>query len=331
MTGKLSVNEEETIISLLARQGVVVRQVDRGVWKDRYNERAANLDHLSRNLIDFKHVMDAHQVPFLLGQGTLLAAARDGAFFPHSVDCDLYVYWADRERFAAAARELVSLGFEAIRLYRKEGLRKITFERDEEIIDVKFAEARGWGWWRYWQIVLHRFPFRYFGKTGELSFLGESFLVPGDYPGYLRRRYGPLWHDTVFKLQASDWFSHLAESLDRQNLLVSVEFPFWPLTFLKFRTIGITRAEPVPVPGSMVLFAAGERPCLRYIVDSRADGSVRLLGGSRAATARWWPRSQVLARATHLRLKNGLVFSFDGWLIRSLLRVVARIPGLGAR
>jgi hypothetical protein len=317
---------DETILDILSRHGVPVHTVDRTVWKDRYGERSARLDHLNRNLLDFKRVMDSHQVRFLLGQGTLLAAVRDGDFFPHSVDCDLYVYWDDREQFAIAAKELVALDFLAVKLYRKQGLKKISFERNEEIIDVKFLELDSRWPLRRWKAGIHRYPFRFFERNEAVPFLGETFLVPAHFPRYLKRSYGPGWRSTVLKLQAPEWFSRIKDSLVEQDLLVSVEYPFWPLRILKFRTLRITCIDEMAEPSGMVMFAAGDKLCLRYVVESGPDNKVRVLSGSRRNTAKWWPRSQVLAQVTELRLrKSNLAITFHGVLARSLLRVVSRL------
>lgn len=316
---------EESIVGILRRHGVEVKDIDRSVWKSRYGKRSARIEQLESNLLDAKDAFDRHGVTIVLAQGTLLGAVRDGGFFPHSVDCDLYAFWRDREAFAAAVADLVPRGFRAIRLYRKKGLKKITLERGEEIVDIKFLEPLGRGPFRSWRAVRWRYPGRFFSSLNSIEFLGANFKIPGDHEGYLRSHYGAIWRETVYKLLLPEWFHYVEDRID-DTPLVSLEFPFWPLRILKFSTYSIGRIHGAPTRRSLVLFAAGERPCIRYVSEVQRDGSLRVAGSQDR-----WSHTNALAEIIDWRLESGRSVSLRSPLGRLFIRSLFHLGSFSRR
>ena len=83
------------------------------------------------NLIDFKNVLEAHHVHFLIMHGTLLGALREHAFIKHDIDIDTCTL--DEEGLINVIPELDKMG---LKLCRYESHVIYSFIRDGVYIDV---------------------------------------------------------------------------------------------------------------------------------------------------------------------------------------------------
>jgi phosphorylcholine metabolism protein LicD len=87
-----------------------------------------------KNLLDFKFIMDKHNIHYGLWFGTLLGAIREKGFIAHDEDTDVFMLEEDREKVLDALFDFEEIGLKVIRY--EEHL--ISFMRDDDYIDIYF-------------------------------------------------------------------------------------------------------------------------------------------------------------------------------------------------
>jgi len=146
-----------------------------------------NTDTCYKNLQDFKAIMDQHQIPFALSEGTALGAIREGRILPWDDDVDVALLKEDQARYMKAVHpELLSIGFK----YSHGKMNMLAYSRNQEKLDVSFI---GQGYCE---------PGRMSDGTKLIPFLlpyrqvtledGNTYAVPGSNE-YLVMLYGPHW------------------------------------------------------------------------------------------------------------------------------------------
>lgn len=156
-------------------------------------------DAALRNLVDIAAVFEARASRYMLSDGTLLGAVRDGGFISWDNDTDLMV---PIETFdPLVLRDLFDDGFRFTRVFGfpDDGM-EWTLERQGVETDLFFLYPRDGScyvsayWWEIadgtaeWIDYLHP-PF----EQGWIDFGGHRFRAPADPESYLARGYGDSW------------------------------------------------------------------------------------------------------------------------------------------
>ena len=147
------------------------------------------------NLKDFKWAMDTAMVPFVLQDGTLLGAYRDGDFRPDDLDdCDVAVLHQNFDRISCALPMLFERGFFLRKIFEHEGIiQNISIERDGNHIDVARVHIVGDTAYNIGRrrsgLFCYKFPAKHLEKFDQLFFIGEFWNIPWDVKKYLAIRY----------------------------------------------------------------------------------------------------------------------------------------------
>ena len=153
------------------------------------------MDHsiAERILKETRTILNELQIRFFLFSGSCLGAVRDQAFIPWDDDIDiLSIVWEhgiDQQGIDKAIRTFEQNGFYVGRM---KGQHSTSFSMIKDNIRV------GWDCAVPFNDNLHIFPgvvvpVQLFKSPREISFLGESFLVPDPPEEYLRIKYGEEW------------------------------------------------------------------------------------------------------------------------------------------
>ena len=143
----------------------------------------------NENLILLKEVCDKHHLTFLLYFGTLLGAVREHDFITHDEDIDLIMDKKDMPAFLAMLFDLRQVGFELAR-YERRGFLSII--RKGEYIDMYFYQpypddpTLNYCCLDVWEK-------KYNEEIAPMEFLGNTYMAPKDYQGYLEHQYGKNW------------------------------------------------------------------------------------------------------------------------------------------
>jgi hypothetical protein len=142
---------------------------------------------MSKNLLEFKEVMDKHKVRFLLFFGTLLGLKRNKEFISYDTDVDVICFWPQYLNWLKVKDELRLLGFVVV---DKCPLHDEHIIRGGEKIEI---------WWMgkiFNQIVYDnniRFDENLILPTKQEEFLGISFEIPAQSEKILELLYGKDW------------------------------------------------------------------------------------------------------------------------------------------
>ena len=152
-----------------------------------------NITTMSRNLLDFKEVLDELGVPFVLIFGTLLGVIRENAFISYDTDVDVACFnefsRRDHWKLATIKSKLIDKGFTVIsndRCY----LHIDFFIRAGEKIEIWWFDKID-NEWIFGDTV--RYPSHYFDNLQGRSFLGTSFKIPERPEEFLELTYGKNW------------------------------------------------------------------------------------------------------------------------------------------
>lgn len=140
-------------------------------------------------LLDFKHVLDKHNLKFWLIWGTALGAFRDGRIIPYDHDMDTAILYDDRRKLLDCTPDLIKAGITPWTIgVQPDGL-WFRFGQGKCFIDVVLFRKIGdeyrcmkWGMEPQWVETEKR-----------ISFLGEAFLIPSEPEKYLESKYGIDW------------------------------------------------------------------------------------------------------------------------------------------
>jgi len=146
-----------------------------------------NPENSRDNLIEFKSVMERHNVFFALTAGTVLGAVRDKDFIKHDEDIDLALYSQDKQRVIDLLPELINRGFRVVRYNRRH---VISIMRNGDYIDLCFFEKLNNEEYDCDGCMLLA---EFMENTISFPFLGTHFFIPKNYEGYLTCEYGINW------------------------------------------------------------------------------------------------------------------------------------------
>jgi hypothetical protein len=140
------------------------------------------------NLLDFKSVMDKHNLHYGLWFGTLLGAVREKDFIKHDEDTDIFVLDEDREKVLDALYDFEEVGLKVIR-YEHHG-EILSFMRDGDYIDIYFYKKS----LNQRVTVDNGIDGKYLETTEMIDFLGTQFPVPINPKEVVEILYGKNWH-----------------------------------------------------------------------------------------------------------------------------------------
>lgn len=149
--------------------------------------KTLDISKATANLLDFKKVMDHHNVEFGLIYGTLLGAVREKNFIAHDEDIDLFMLAENKKSIISALHDVLEKGFEIIRYSDK----LLSVSRDNEYIDVYFFKKSKL-FYRKCDVGLTA-KAKYLENTIDYPFLGDTFQVPKDPESFLVDLYGKNW------------------------------------------------------------------------------------------------------------------------------------------
>jgi len=137
------------------------------------------------NLLDFKAVMDKHNIHYGLWFGTLLGAIREKGFIKHDEDTDVFMLEEDREKVLIALFDFEEIGLKVIRY--EESL--LSFMRDDDYIDIYFYKKS------FNQRIMldNGIDGKYLESTKNIDFLGTQFPVSENPEEALEILYGADW------------------------------------------------------------------------------------------------------------------------------------------
>ena len=180
-------------------------------------------EQATKNLLDFKKVLDDLGVVFWLEAGTLLGAYRDEDFCENDEnDIDLGSYVRDMPLISLIIKEAKDIGFELYMFWPTQ----IAMKRGGCKIDLFFNTYDALKK-TYWTILYKGnaigeylvVPESFYTDIlrNELRFLGETFRVPNRVPEYLTLRYG----DWKVKINRADYSCY---NKDQNRLIVDKLF-----------------------------------------------------------------------------------------------------------
>ena len=140
------------------------------------------------NLLDFKSVMDKHEIHYGLWFGTLLGAIREKGFIKHDEDTDIFVLDEDREKVFAALFDFEEIGLKVIRYQDKGEI--ISFMRGDDYIDIYFYKKS----LNQRVTVDNGIDGKYLETVEMTDFLGTQFPVPQNPKEVVKILYGENWH-----------------------------------------------------------------------------------------------------------------------------------------
>lgn len=147
----------------------------------------------NENLKLLKQVCDRNGLTFLLYFGTLLGAVREHDFITHDEDIDLIMSKEQMPSFLDMLFQLREVGFELAR-FEYRGFLSII--RKGEYIDIYFYQPYpsdpqlNYCCMDVWEK-------KYNEDVAPITFLGNTYMAPADYRGYLEHQYGPDWQTPV--------------------------------------------------------------------------------------------------------------------------------------
>jgi phosphorylcholine metabolism protein LicD len=140
------------------------------------------------NLLDFKAVMEKHDIHYGLWFGTLLGAIREKDFIKHDEDTDVFMLDEDREKVLDALYDFEEVGLKVIR-YEHNG-EILSFMRDGDYIDIYFYRKS----LNQRVTVDNGIDGKYLESTVMTDFLGTQFPVPNHPKEVVKILYGENWH-----------------------------------------------------------------------------------------------------------------------------------------
>ncbi len=140
------------------------------------------------NLLDFKSVMDKHQIHYGLWFGTLLGAIRENGFIEHDEDTDIFVLEEDKEKVLNALYDFEATGLKVVRYDDKGEI--VSFMRNNDYIDIYFYSKA----LNQRVTVDNGIAGKYLESIEMIDFLGTQFPVPNNPKEVVKILYGENWH-----------------------------------------------------------------------------------------------------------------------------------------
>jgi hypothetical protein len=140
------------------------------------------------NLLDFKSVMDKHNIHYGLWFGTLLGAVREKGFIKHDEDTDIFMLDEDREKVLDALYDFKEVGLRVIRYDDKGEI--LSFMRNDDYIDIYFYKKS----LNQRVTVDNGIDGKYLESLEVTEFLGTQFPVPNNPKEVVEILYGENWH-----------------------------------------------------------------------------------------------------------------------------------------
>ncbi len=151
-----------------------------------------NFKVMNKNLLDFKRIMDKHNIPFVAIFGTLLGFIREKRVIPASKDADFFCYASDHHKIKPVIDELISIGFHVLdRNASPFGDHHII--RGGEKIEIWWYQKIG-NQWVYDDRI--RYDAKYFDSLDLVNVLGVDWKVPFNPRENLLITYGERWKET---------------------------------------------------------------------------------------------------------------------------------------
>lgn len=151
-----------------------------------HGRKKINIEISTKNLLDFKKIVDDADIKFGIIFGTLLGAVREKNFIEHDEDIDIYVLDEDRQYFLEKLPKLIDIGFKIAR-YEQDLLSII---RDDDYIDIYFFNKNNFGGRNCNSMTI---KLKYFESFDQVDFLGETFYAPYKHMEFIKEIYGDDW------------------------------------------------------------------------------------------------------------------------------------------
>ena len=162
---------------------------DRGVRQKGLMNRQA----MGKNLLDFKEILDKHNIPFVIIFGGLLGLVREGNFIEWDKDLDIACFndtsRCDHWKLKDIKNDLRKKGF-CVVSNDQFFLHYDFFIRDGERIEIFWFDRIDSEWILEDRV---RYPSHYFDKLEEIEFLGTKFKIPSNTEEFLTLTYGADW------------------------------------------------------------------------------------------------------------------------------------------
>jgi len=136
-------------------------------------------------LLMTKYFLDAHNVSFFLGFGTLLGAVREKWFIKNDHDVDIMILEKDEDKLVKAIQsdEFKNSHLELIRVHYPF---LISLGYVEQYLDIYVMRPVGDNY-QCWVLNVEKWRL---DQPDEINFIGNRFLIPKDPETYLERVYG---------------------------------------------------------------------------------------------------------------------------------------------
>ncbi|WP_302494230.1 LicD family protein [uncultured Prevotella sp.] len=171
---------------------------ERGVYRYKFVPIFQGIKRIDKkiaheNLLILKRLCDEAGLKFILFYGSLLGAVREHDFITHDEDIDVVMYKSDMPKFLNLLFDLRKEGFELAR-YERRGFLSII--RKSEYIDVYFYEPypQDPELWYCCQDICKK---EYVLDLMPYEFLGDEYLVPRNYIGYMEYYFGSNWRTPI--------------------------------------------------------------------------------------------------------------------------------------
>ena len=151
-----------------------------------YGRKLINREVCKNNLLEFKAILNKHNVNFGIIFGTLLGAVREGNFIEYDEDVDVYILEEEKQSFLNTLFELQKVGFNVARF---EG-DLLSIIRDNDYIDVYFFKKNIFN-----KRVCNGDSLKssFFKTFDNITFLDTEFNCPANHILFLETAYGKDW------------------------------------------------------------------------------------------------------------------------------------------
>ena len=146
------------------------------------------LEARHKGLVELAGILEGTGVRYLLLDGALLGAVRDGAFIPWDWDVDLGIYAESAEGKVWKLLDRASEAGFRVKLVRF-GYMRLDLEKDGAEFTLQFYYEEGG--LRRAGVIVH--PKEFFDETAELEFLGRRYPCPREKEKMLAHQYGSDW------------------------------------------------------------------------------------------------------------------------------------------
>ncbi len=160
----------------------------------------------NKGLVDMANTLDELSIPFMLSDGVLLGAVRDGAFIPWDWDVELSIKVEDIfDKSGVLLESLKQNGFILDRINLKWDNYKVNaYKYDTKYSLIGFYEEGQYRLRSAW-----KYPKDFFDRLEKFEFLDRTYLVPSPPESYLEFQYG-------------DWKTPIRDTVKRNYLTSNV-------------------------------------------------------------------------------------------------------------